>query len=756
MKAKTRTRWMFLSCCLVTVGVTQAASTTWNNGGTDFNNGANWTNGLPGSGDNATFLGAASVQPELSADITIQGLTFSGAGATGYDFTQIAGSLTLTNTGAGVSSAIYAQNTSGLNTIDAPIVLGGAAATTATFTQAGTGGSLHISGNISSTNAITGLKLLGEGYAGPITLSGSNTYAGSTTLDGNAKTQLNINSARAISSGDLVAPSAATIDNTSGSSVTLVNNNDILLGGTLLFAGSNDLSFGSGVLTVNAATQGTVTVNGGVLTVGSIDATDTAKTFRKIGAGTLAVTGAAGVDFQGGFALNAGTLLIGNKTSMGGGGVTVIGNAILSSSTDLTGANAVTNNVSLGSNFSVGGSNDLELSGTISQSSGARIVTVANDATTTLSGVANSYTGATILSGATTVLEVAKLANGGTNSSIGASSNAAANLRLADGNTLRYIGSGDSTDRLFTMNGTNAVLEASGSGAVQFTNTAGISHASSGPARHLVLTGTNTGDNTFSGALANNGVGVFSLSKTGAGTWVLGGNNTYTGTTAVNLGTLVLSGNMSNSSTVTVSGGGEFRYNSATARTGTVSLNGSGNSSRAVLSGTGAINVAITLDDLGDTLSPGNSPGIQTFGVSQSWDSFTYVWETNNFTGTTAGTDFDQIGITGGLTLNGSGNFQLDLHSLTAGNVAGDVPNFSEANTSWTILTTTTGIAGFDADNWTILDGSFTSSPAWAGLWSIDQVGNNLVLSYAAVPEPGTWLLAAIGLSVVSILRRRR
>lgn len=353
MKTIIHARWMILSFLIVAAGGSRAASTTWNNGGTDFNNGANWTNGLPGSGDNAVFSGAASVQPELSADITIQGLTFGGVGAIGYAFTQSAGSLTLTNTGAGVLSAIYAQNTSGLNTIAAPIVLGGAAATTATFTQAGAGGSLHISGNISSTNAIVGLKLLGEGYAGPITLSGSNTYAGSTTLDGNAKTQLNINNSRAISSGDLVVAAAATIDNTSGSSVTLANNNGILLGGTLLFAGSNDLSFGSGVLTVNAASQGTVTVNGGVLTVGSIDATDTAKSFRKTGAGTLAVTGAAGANFQGGFALNAGTLLIGNKTSMGSGGVTVIGNSILSSSTNLTGANAVANNFSLGSNFSM-------------------------------------------------------------------------------------------------------------------------------------------------------------------------------------------------------------------------------------------------------------------------------------------------------------------------------------------------------------------------------------------------------------------
>lgn len=306
------------------------------------------------------------------------------------------------------------------------------------------------------------------------------------------------------------------------------------------------------------------------------------------------------------------------------------------------------------------------------------------------------------------------------------------------------------------MAGTNVTLDASGIGVVQFTNTAGVSHSSSNQARHLVLTGTNTGENTFSGALANNGIGVFSFSKNGAGTWVLAGNNTYTGATTVSLGTLVVSGAISNSSSVTVAGGGEFRYNSATARTGTITLNGSGNSSRAVLSGTGAINTALVLDDLGDTLAPGNSPGIQTYGVSQSWDSFTYVWETNNFTGTTAGTDFDQIGITGSLALNGSGDFQLDLRSLTVGNLAGDVANFSEVDRSWVILTTTAGITGFDVNNWAILASGFTSDPAWGGTWSVDQVGNNLILNYSAVPEPTIWLGVITGLVALGALRRRQ
>jgi autotransporter-associated beta strand protein len=269
-------------------------------------------------------------------------------------------------------------------------------------------------------------------------------------------------------------------------------------------------------------------------------------------------------------------------------------------------------------------------------------------------------------------------------------------------------------------------------------------------------TNTITQGTDFSTAgISGNGTVV----QAGSGSLILNAANTYTGATNVTAGILVIAsaGSISNSSAVTVSGGAQFRYNSATARTGGITLNGAGAGSRATLSGTGPINVALTLDNVGDTLSPGNSPGIQLFGANQTWNSFTYVWETNNFTGTTAGTDFDQIAITGNLTLTGVAlSYVLDITSLTGGNVAGDVPNFSEINRTWTILSTTAGITGFDATHWTLSTGNFTSSPTAAGAWSLGQTGNDLVLSYSAIPEPSTTALLLGGLCVVAILLRRR
>jgi len=146
----------------------------------------------------------------------------------------------------------------------------------------------------------------------------------------------------------------------------------------------------------------------------------------------------------------------------------------------------------------------------------------------------SSYTGTTTASISTgAVLAVTKLANGGSNSSIGASSSALTNLILPTNSTLRYVGSGDSTDRLFTINGTNdghnATLDASGSGAISFTNTGSLAYGTTGQTRTLFLTGTNTDNNSLAAPLSNNGAGATSVTKNGVGTWVLSGTNTYMG-----------------------------------------------------------------------------------------------------------------------------------------------------------------------------------------------------------------------------------
>lgn len=169
--------------------------------------------------------------------------------------------------------------------------------------------------------------------------------------------------------------------------------------------------------------------------------------------------------------------------------------------------------------------------------------------TLTLAGTSNSYTGVTTVLGGrgasgsrsnnASVLNVAKLANGGANSSIGAASSAASNIVLDYGGTLKYSGAATSTDRLFSVGGNfGGVIEASGTGAVNFTNTGTIGFNGSTAARYLALTGTNTDSNTLSVKIADN-TGATSLTKGGSGKWVIANSaNTYTGATTVGGGVL--------------------------------------------------------------------------------------------------------------------------------------------------------------------------------------------------------------------------
>lgn len=336
--------------------------------------------------------------------------------------------------------------------------------------------------------------------------------------------------------------------------ITTAANNNINITGVISQIDATGRSItkqGEGILTLSAVnTQtGATTINNGTLRFGVDSALSTSVNVTSNGAGRIAILDLNGFNATIG-SLNlggaGGTATSSNQVLTGSGTLTLGNNVAVSASGNPTAASLIAGNVDLGANsrnFTVSDSTgtdvDLLVTAKISSVGGVRAVISNGAGTMKLENVANTYTGRTEIIGGGVVIAT-KLANGGIASSIGASGTSAGNLILSNG-TLRYEGAGDSTDRAFSYGTGGATFDASGSGAVVFTNTnAPTNSGSNNIGRSITLTGTNTGNNTFSASVADIGTGVVTLVKEGTGKWVLAGVSTYTGTTNINAGTLVL------------------------------------------------------------------------------------------------------------------------------------------------------------------------------------------------------------------------
>lgn len=156
-----------------------------------------------------------------------------------------------------------------------------------------------------------------------------------------------------------------------------------------------------------------------------------------------------------------------------------------------------------------------------------------NNGVVDLGGV-NTYDGATIIDGFVT-LNTHVLANGGTNSSIGKSSNSASNLVL-NGGLLSFVATSSSTDRNFTLTELGGSIGANGNASLSFTSNAVIGLSGIGP-RTLSLGGGfrgSTGVSTMSLAIVDQGANPTTLFSGGGAIWVLTNTgNSYTGHTVV-------------------------------------------------------------------------------------------------------------------------------------------------------------------------------------------------------------------------------
>jgi fibronectin-binding autotransporter adhesin len=345
-----------------------------------------------------------------------------------------------------------------------------------------------------------------------------------------------------------------------------------------------------------------------------------------------------------------------------------------------------------------------------------------------LTGMNSSYTGPTRIFNGT--LEVSKLADGGVNSSIGASTNINTNLVIGNGATLRYVGSGDSTDRRFRFNGSlvglTATLDASGTGAVNFTQTLSPDSSTTNQARTLVLRGTNTGDNTLAANLANNGTAFLSVNKLDPGKWILTGTNTYQGDTTIDGGTLLVNGSLAPASDVFVNVGGTV------GGTGTIGGNV-----------TGAGNIA-----------PGASPGAITIGGDFDL-SGTYLWELGahvDDANGVAGVDWDLVNAgTADLT-----DLTLDLNFILAATDPDSGDPFWDSDHTWLVVNASDSLTG----NFSAITLGGSAFAFDTGTFETFTVGNQAFLQFSStVPEPSAialWSFIAVGLIGGAMFQARR
>ena len=154
---------------------------------------------------------------------------------------------------------------------------------------------------------------------------------------------------------------------------------------------------------------------------------------------------------------------------------------------------------------------------------------------------------------------------------------------------------------------------------------AGAGTVTSGSAGSPTLTvGSGNGSGSFSGAVQN-GAGTVSLAKTGAGAQTLAGVNTYSGATTISAGQVLVTGSTSASSSMTVNG------------TGT-------------LGGTGTVNGTVSVAS-GGTMAPGLSPGVLNTGNVTLVSGSTFAVEIGGTTPGNAGTNHDQLNVSGTVNL---------------------------------------------------------------------------------------------------------
>lgn len=741
---------------LAVSGRALAATGAWTGAaGSNWATAGNWTaSPVPGTGDTGIFNGTGNGNTTISlgaGGVTVRGVSFDtanvvpftiGAGAVGSEILTIdaSGGLTL-------SSTVNADQT--VNAVFRLATVTAAAVYTITnaASNAGGGRTLTLAGGITSAAGVSGPKTLtinsvrtgnnssavvaipgiiggGAGTlaitktgAGRLELGGANTFTGILT----------------IADGTLAVPSV----NDSSTAGPLGNNaSAVLLDGSL---GSPVLAYTGtssdvGTKRLSFNVSGTVSIEdaGGSLTLNGILDGDT---LIKTGPGTLAL-GAANT--LSGVTVSAGTLILGSSGNLGSSAALVVDSRLdlnnrAQTVSSLAGSGLIVNN----------GASSRELAvdkGGISVVGGVLVI---DNPTSTYSGVLadndNAGTGAISLrktgsgtlelsgantySGATTVAAGSLLVSG-----IGTLGGSTAGTTVSNGATLQLSNAVVANEALAISGAgqvisgitiTNGALEGYGTSTIssQVTlSTVATIYAATGANFSLngnIALGASTLTMLADGAAAFGGVvgGTGALTKTGAGTLTLSGNNSFSGAFTIAAGTVSIP-TINNASAAGPLGqsAGAVAFNQAASGDLPTLLYTGGTASSTKLFSTADLGIvdvstAATNLSLNGVISGAGAftkagPGTLTLGGVNTYGGGTTV---------SAGTlRFSGSGrpgaTTGSLALAGGGKLDLNNTTQTVGDIsaaAGSVIlNNGNAGASLTLTTsTTTSFLGTIIDN---------------------------------------------------------
>jgi autotransporter-associated beta strand protein len=700
----------------LTITINPAPVFTWNNTSTTWTNGSSWTNLVApansATGDIAAFgnVGSSATSVDVGTGRSIGGIVFnSGA----YNYTWTGTDITVGYTGSITNNAAAIQtfnnkviNSSGSATwfsvLGGSLVFNGgidlttaSSATSRTLTFAGPG-------NVTVSGAIVngGTALAGKvtvTATGTTTLTGTNTYDGLTTMSAAGGTltlsgnnsgaaggvtltagTLNLNSANALGTGTLdlgattgTSYGSSIINNTSGATLTYLGLSGVtwtgvnpagIQFGTPASTSTNNMDFGSGLVTaatdrsMNIAGTG-VTISMGILTTSGTAGSYTYKIdgagntldldgWRISGATTPTqpvqhkISGTANVNIG---AIENGTGSFANSAVFMSDGTTrLTGNNTYTGTTEFIGSGTT---IISGNNSAAVG--NVKIAGDTGKTPNVRLDNV------------NGISSSSSLIGSSGVAQVGTLdlraAGNFSLNSFGTVSTA--------GNNMIFTNSSGSQKTLGFTAANNYITTASTGGRTLYNNSANLLVDFDG---NIEIGGTSatTEATTFAGVgnfnvdgdLLDTGTGLTrALRKQGDGTLTLRGSANNRGSTLVEGGKLEVVGALSNASSIAVSSGATLKFNqpSGVISVGAMKVAGTLEQELVTITSSGVVDLT------GSTLKVNGTPAL---------DSYTLVNGTS---------------VTGTPTLSGADGYQLIVDSTSVKLVKTVAPTGSTFDTTY-------------------------------------------------------------------------